>query len=186
MIALYQTDFSRETGNCLQACVASMLEVSLDQVPNFAKYGECWFVRLREYLRYWGLDGLYVSYPQEEQLQQMVPQVTAIAIIPVKDAGENDYHAVITNHTQIIHDPNPNGVDLVMDVTTWNFLYFIPVSGFDGEILRFIKAAPSYVMDGDDEDLIGEIAETIEEQIRGTEAVKDIDITAEYPEDIPL
>ena len=40
MKPIEQTIFGFERGNCMQACIASIFEVPLDDIPNFMKDGE--------------------------------------------------------------------------------------------------------------------------------------------------
>jgi hypothetical protein len=37
MIKVYQTKVSESNGNCAQAVIASLLEINLNDVPNFAE-----------------------------------------------------------------------------------------------------------------------------------------------------
>lgn len=45
-----QTDTTIETGNCLQACVASLLGLHLSSVPNFNENDHCCILRLEKWL----------------------------------------------------------------------------------------------------------------------------------------
>lgn len=38
------------TGNCLQACLASFLELPIEEVPNFRRYGRMMNVRMEDWL----------------------------------------------------------------------------------------------------------------------------------------
>ncbi len=52
MIEVYQTKFGHPGGNCLQACVASLMERELDQIPDFANVEPYsgWYGRFCEWL----------------------------------------------------------------------------------------------------------------------------------------
>ena len=61
MIEVYQTKFGQPGGNCLQACIASILELKLDDVPDFCnqKPYQNWFGRFCEWLYTQGLGAAY-------------------------------------------------------------------------------------------------------------------------------
>ena len=46
MVRVYQTKFgagnSNKPGNCLQAVIASLLELKLEDVPHFMEHGDMW------------------------------------------------------------------------------------------------------------------------------------------------
>lgn len=50
MIKVYQTIHGKGNGNCMQAAFASLLELPLDDVPNFKAFGDKWFVELWNFL----------------------------------------------------------------------------------------------------------------------------------------
>lgn len=53
-------------GNCLQAAVASLLDLELDDVPHFAVYVD-WFAAMRRWARDRGGDFTYFAFPVPEQ-----------------------------------------------------------------------------------------------------------------------
>eukprot|EP00754_Rhynchopus_humris_P008735 Rhum_TRINITY_DN13821_c1_g1::Rhum_TRINITY_DN13821_c1_g1_i1::g.64902::m.64902 len=61
MKPVYQTDFSPGTGNALQACVASLLELGLEDVPNFVAAKEGYARSLDAFLARRGQAFLKVS-----------------------------------------------------------------------------------------------------------------------------
>ena len=120
MRKIYQDIFENEIedGNCLQACVASLLDLDLEEVPHFSSYGELWYQKFVD----WGLKrGFYVltidSMPP--------PEVYAIMGGPSPRGGCS--HAVISGpNNEIVHDPHPEGGGLAPG-PRWCYL-FIPVS----------------------------------------------------------
>jgi len=48
MIKIYQTIVDKGHGNCMQAAIASLFDLSLNDVPNFIEYKDGWFSPLWE------------------------------------------------------------------------------------------------------------------------------------------
>lgn len=47
----YQTTVDKNHGNCMQAAIASLFELELDQVPNFIEYKDTWTEKLLAVIR---------------------------------------------------------------------------------------------------------------------------------------
>jgi hypothetical protein len=52
---VYQTDFTPSKGNALQACIATILKLELEKVPNFIAQTEDIYDSLRKFLASYGL-----------------------------------------------------------------------------------------------------------------------------------
>ena len=50
MIPVYQTIVSIEDGDCTRACLASILDLPIDAVPNFIRFRDNWFKDLLKQL----------------------------------------------------------------------------------------------------------------------------------------
>lgn len=122
MIPVFQTDLSNETGDCLQACVASILNLPLDEVPAFKRIN--------------ALDPVTVAAVWLEDLEYKVIVTNAdslryatatgadtlIVSVPSKQ-HEGKWHAVVAQikwNVQyafpqfiLIHDPNPETTRIV-------------------------------------------------------------------------
>ncbi len=101
-------------GNCLQACVASVLERPLDSVPDFDVPG--WFKFLCDWC---GDQGIGVVYMNESHPISM-KNITPILIYEI--AESTDRHAVVGKivwdsetlwRTEVVHDPNPMNLTLL-------------------------------------------------------------------------
>lgn len=112
MIKVYQTDLTADNGNCLQASIASVLELPLECVPHFvpdntwqAQYGK-W---LRERNMAWITltPNLDVDAGYDEQLY---PGYTLFGVKSRKYPG--GIHSVVAYNGTVVHDPNP-GNDIV-------------------------------------------------------------------------
>lgn len=107
-----QSVVSAKDGDCLGACIASILEI--DQYPNFHtnKTGS-WLDRWNEYLAAWNMQ--IIEYPLGS-----FPVPVGYAILVVKSAlFEGVRHAVVFHGDgydgEVVHNPNPQdprGIDI--------------------------------------------------------------------------
>lgn len=106
MRPVYQTIFGNKEGNCLAACIASILEVDIDRVPNF--HGKDWAQQWCEWLRPHGLfmwridvaEGIVIP-PGYSILSGQSPRAEAL--------GETWLHATVAFDGETVHDPHPDG-----------------------------------------------------------------------------
>lgn len=98
-------DFPHGGGNCMQACVASLLKLPLEAVPHFLLFGEdYYFESLNLFMRSRGFE--YKGW-----IEGLPPKDGNYYITSVESGNEEHNHAVITlNHT-IVHDPHPSGIN---------------------------------------------------------------------------
>ena len=135
MRRVHQTVFGKG-GTCFAACVASLLEMEIDKVPNFhADHGENWPAAFKTWLAQHGLIPLVVVIPMDATddllAHLMVNGATCIAG-GVTTTGS--HHACIYRGCNLIHDPFPDGegLEVIEDMTflvpTTFFLSRHPVS----------------------------------------------------------
>lgn len=100
------------TGNCFEACLASIFEMDLKDVPNF--HGKNWFVEFWEWLKTKGYttDGSLYN----ENIENYNGGVDGYFIV----AGESPRgkhikggHAVVYKNGKLAHDPHPDGTGVV-------------------------------------------------------------------------
>lgn len=48
---IFTDDKIGQVGNCFSACLASLLDLSIDQVPHFASHGENWFIVFYHFIK---------------------------------------------------------------------------------------------------------------------------------------
>lgn len=101
-------------GDCFPACVASILELDLADVPRFCDEPEGWFDRFTVWLREW--HGLF---PVSARLSDGVPPIGGLCILSVPsvhpDAPPDGLHAVVglaevredRVFFDVVHDPRP-------------------------------------------------------------------------------
>lgn len=124
MIPIKQTIFGANPdnpGNCMQACVASILERPLDTVPNFvADVSDEWFQHMSEWL-----------------LREADMYVVCIAHNP--DLTTHGYtmllgqtrrghpHSIVAYNGEPIHDPHPDNIFL--DEIEYTVMFVSPMRG---------------------------------------------------------
>lgn len=110
MKPVFQTQFvgdatSDECGNCLAACVASILELDLEDVPNFAAITEpdkdAWWRALQGFVTERG----FFLYPLDPELG--APEDTYTIAVGKSPRGDFN-HCAVAFGTQVVHDPNPH------------------------------------------------------------------------------
>lgn len=101
MIPVYQTNFSVPGGNCLQACLASLFELPLEEVPDFANLGsDDWWTQCQD----WCYKKFGV-YPIHTHLagSRDATMLHGYYLITL-DEG---IHAVVARGGEVVHDPFP-------------------------------------------------------------------------------
>lgn len=97
MIPTHQTIFSDVDGNCVAACLASILHWPIEAIPNFVLFPEeVWDVELE---RWFGRRGVPVTFTDER------PKGYCVAL--GKSWRGTDHAVVMHNGTQVF-DPNPH------------------------------------------------------------------------------
>jgi hypothetical protein len=114
-----QTHLLPPHGNCFAACVASILEMPIDAVPDFTTFDD-WTVRWNKWLRPMNLAMMHVTVPTEgfkEWSQQCMPGYTIPAVASPRG---NWLHAVVAFDGEIVWDPHPAremGTGPIVEVT---------------------------------------------------------------------
>lgn len=118
----HQTIFGVPQGNCFATCIACLLDMKVDDVPNFCSMGdEVWWFEATEWCRRQrGLVILEVGY-NAEYVERFHADVLGIA--SGKSPRGDFPHSVIYRGTKLLHDPHPDGKGLVGEPTT--ILYFV-------------------------------------------------------------
>jgi len=111
MKKVYQTIVDKDHGNCMQAVVASLFELELDDVPNFIEE-EHWYWKMMEFYRERGYQCGTVNGSLEymRKAAEFDGGINGYfdATVPSK-IFENGTHAVVVDvNLNIVHDPNPN------------------------------------------------------------------------------
>lgn len=107
MIAIDQTIFGAGTGNCFAACVASLLELPLADVPNFcAGYTDgSWYPPYREWLAKRGFIDLSLNWG--DWVTDVGGMGDVIFIVSGPGPRGCD-HSTLYQHGKLLHDPHPS------------------------------------------------------------------------------
>jgi len=99
MKKVYQTRFGKPKGNCILACIASVLEVELSEVPDILADNEKWW----EIINNWAESYGYILMPVEFKDYKDTPPCYCI----LGGKGENGIpHAVVGFGAECVHDPH--------------------------------------------------------------------------------
>lgn len=110
-----QTFFGPEEGNCLQACIASLFELPLEDVPHFV-LEENWVKALDDWLIKYDLQSVDVDlkYMRTQDDDMWMP--SGYHLICGESSRECS-HAVVGYKGKIVHDPHPDRDGLVEEQT---------------------------------------------------------------------
>lgn len=113
MIPVDQTQFG-EQGNCFAACVASILEIKLDEVPNFCAKPDGWWLRFLRWMsdRGWGVIVLDLVDSEGASAAAFLNRIQGYAWIGSGPADRGLLHAVVYCGREMVHDPHPSRAGL--------------------------------------------------------------------------
>ncbi|MFA5790752.1 MAG: hypothetical protein WC976_06800 [Caldisericia bacterium] len=97
-----------ESGNCLAACLCSILELDIKDVPNFCEKGNGWFQDCNNFLRKFNLGLLAIDHNVISRTQS---DYDYHYIVQGK-SPRGFYHAVVYHKNKMVHDPHPSGLGL--------------------------------------------------------------------------
>ena len=117
MIPINQTIVDKGDGDCTRATVASILDLTIEQVPHFIRFKDSWFNHLTSFFwtmgyKFEGTAYLYKEGKSKPYCHSLykTPSIKGyfMATVPSK-TFKNISHSVIINKKGIVvHDPNPN------------------------------------------------------------------------------
>lgn len=120
MTPVYQTDLTPTHGNCFSACLASVLDLPIEQVPNFYDIAPHengpWWDAVRAWLKPLGWSVIHLTLDPAH-----LGEFPGVFIVGGKTSRHTD-HAVVYQDGHLVHDPFPGGVGLVR-VDTVDLLY---------------------------------------------------------------
>ena len=116
MKKVFQTKFGKE-GNCFSACIASILELSIDDVPCFLEDAGMWYFNYQQWARKHNLDLVGITEWGKETIG-FIPQVYSI----VSGLGPRGLqHSTVYFGNEMVHDPHPEEGG-VKDITDWIYI----------------------------------------------------------------
>jgi hypothetical protein len=122
MIPVMQTILSDSesgvNGDCLRACICSLLHLSIEDVPHFIEYkpNNGWL----DFFEWW-LEGkgLKLRFDAEPP-----PDLEFYMVWGTSPRGHT--HSVIHSNGKLVHDPHPRGGDVAIDKLT-RYVWLIPI-----------------------------------------------------------
>lgn len=113
MIPVTQTTFGAPGGNCFSACVASLLELSIDEVPYFMGHDD-WYGAFADWLKPRGLYPL--TFKVRAGDDEWRP--AGFHILSGKSPRGDFDHSVVAYAGKVVHDPHPSraGLEGLKDV----------------------------------------------------------------------
>ena len=115
MKKVFQSRIEKKHGTCMQAAIASLFEMFIEDVPNFIEMGDEWFYNLRKFYKDRGYSHCcYNPHNNIELTKQVLEHDKGIngywyASVESVNLGKDVWHAVIIDkNLNVVHDPNPN------------------------------------------------------------------------------
>jgi len=128
MNPVLQTIFTPPHGNCLQACIASILELPLEEVPNFMQFPDQWLPRYEHFLRTHNLQPVHIRF--DGKTPDWEPW--GYHLISVKSPRGDYDHSLVGYQGKPVHDPFPGG-ECVGEVIGWELLVSVNPQFGDAE-----------------------------------------------------
>lgn len=118
-----QTIFGDKKGNCFAACIATILEVPLESLPNFAVEftGDDWAERMAEWLmEHLGVSVINVEVKDEASCLRCLNGVEHV--VGGKSPRGDFGHCVVAVGGKVVHDPHPSRAGLL---EVWDYTLFV-------------------------------------------------------------
>jgi len=137
MKPVFQTRYGEGKGNCFQAALASVLELELEEVPDFVNvYQDDWFKEVERWL-YKKFRAVYVFVTYEDFLENFADlRASGTYYIQVGPNQNDVMHCVVAQHGEMVHNPNRTCKGL-KEVKYCEFLAFLNIgdddAGSEGE-----------------------------------------------------
>lgn len=108
MKPIYQTIVDIKSGDCIRACVASILELPIDAVPNFIRFSTSWHNVLKYFLLSLGYDWYGTGFPHSHKIKEYTIKGFVIGSVASKTFKDTTHSIVVNSKGLCVHDPNPN------------------------------------------------------------------------------
>jgi len=135
MREIVQDDITFKSGNCFSACIASILEVPLKNIPNFHTESPRDFDKnVAEWCK--SQDFILLDITMEDPSLINSCYVIANGTSP---RNKDFLHSVVWFDGEIVHDPHPNGCGLADDPETFTIFIMKGVNHAHSRILSATK-----------------------------------------------
>jgi len=112
--------YQQESNDCTRACIATILNLPIAEVPNFVAMGGSWVKRVREFLRPFGMTVMNVAFTGDEDS----PPDGVLCLAGGAGPRGVDHH-VVWRDKQVVWDPYPGGGGLLAPPD--DYLLFLPL-----------------------------------------------------------
>lgn len=136
MKAVDQNVFDAKRGNCFAACIASILEIGIDEIPNFAEEEDIQKAA-NEWLKTRGKQLLSICFDSVDSLKKTYFNTNTYCLLCGRSPRKNEdgsyrYHATVGYANgygvKTIHDPHPSREGLLEEWYKWVY-FIIPYTG---------------------------------------------------------
>ena len=116
MIPLKQTRLG-ETGNCFETCIASLLNLEIEQVPDLLAYEHGpWMEKINEWLASkYKLAYIILYLPKIERDCFFSDKDFYHVMIGNTNRSSDIKHAVVGRRGKMVHDPHPDNIGILDD-----------------------------------------------------------------------
>jgi len=112
-----QTKFGFGNGNCQAACIASILEIPIEDIPNFhgddPTDAETYWKNVRKWCEDKPFTIISIAFQEDHDPKEFLKDCWVIASGPSPRGTEEWHrHAVVWKNGKIVHDPHPSRAGL--------------------------------------------------------------------------
>jgi len=116
-----QTILGDKCGNCLSACLASILEMPITDFPDYSEWSDNdWIYKYNNFLGKIGY-GLLICGPNNDLFVPDIHGIKTYHIINGISSRSTEQHSVVGYNGFMIFDPHPSRAGLI-DITSWIFI----------------------------------------------------------------
>ena len=120
MKKVYQTKFGEDEGNCMAACIASILELDINEIPMLKDDADGSYAKkLNDFLK--TRECCYVEYETGEPAVNWWVLNSGYSIISGDSPRGNCLHAVVGYKGCMVHDPHPDN-QMLKNIQTVGFI----------------------------------------------------------------
>lgn len=123
-----QTIFGDKQGNCYATCIAALIGVPLEEVPNFC-LKDSWLADSIEWLheRGWGVAYVYDRASRTSKLSDATAIWSSLPVILTGKSPRGDFnHCAIYHEDKLLHDPHPDDKGVLAPIQDAVLIFPLP------------------------------------------------------------
>lgn len=118
-----------QQGNCFQACVATVLQMPLEEAFDNRRYSEDWLDEFNKWLERYGLWCIYIFGGKDNPMKVTEFRGLCIGEFMSKTLYQGERHVIVLrDHFEVFHDPNPNAKGKIGDFQ--GVYVFVPLEAY--------------------------------------------------------